>query len=61
MAKEEDLNASLWALARRSENDAVAMRIITVITLIYLPAAFVSVSLTALASLSSDGGISIPS
>jgi hypothetical protein len=45
MAKEEDLNASLWALARRGENDAVAVRIITVITLIYLPAAFVSVSL----------------
>jgi len=45
MAKEEDLNASLWALARRGENDSVAMRIITFITLIYLPAAFVSVSL----------------
>ncbi|RYP72817.1 hypothetical protein DL771_004001 [Monosporascus sp. 5C6A] len=41
-AQAEDLNASMWALAKDSKNEAIAMRIITVVTLIFLPATFVS-------------------
>ncbi|KAF4965693.1 hypothetical protein FSARC_6533 [Fusarium sarcochroum] len=43
MVKQEDLNNSMWALAKRGESEAITMRIVTVITLIFLPATLVSV------------------
>ena len=40
----ERLTLSMHAMGRLSQKETIAMRIITVVTLIYLPATFVSVS-----------------
>ena len=42
--KMEDLTISMGKTGADSQNEAILMRIITVVTLIYLPATFVSVS-----------------
>jgi hypothetical protein len=39
----EDLTKNMFQLGLRGQKDAIAMKIITVATLIYLPATFVSV------------------
>jgi len=41
-ARAEEFTATMWKAAERSEKEAIAMRIITVITLIYLPPTFSS-------------------
>ena len=40
----EKLTLSMHEIGRLSQKETIAMRIITVVTLIYLPATFVSVS-----------------
>jgi Mg2+ and Co2+ transporter CorA len=40
----EELTKSMGKLGSDSQKEAIAMRIITVVTLIFLPATFVSVS-----------------
>lgn len=44
--KMEKLTISMHRVADLSQKEAIAMRIVTVVTLIYLPATFVSVSLS---------------
>jgi len=41
----EILNVSMHRIGNMAQKEAIAMRIVTVVTLIYLPATFVSVSL----------------
>lgn len=40
----EDLTVSMWYMGALAQKEAIAMRIITVLTLIFLPATFASVS-----------------
>ncbi|KAK7914324.1 hypothetical protein PG985_012027 [Apiospora marii] len=40
--KQESVAASMWEFSERGQKEAIAMRIITVITLLYLPPTFVS-------------------
>ncbi len=40
------MSAAMWRIAEDTQRETAAMRIITLVTLVYLPATFVSVSTT---------------
>lgn len=48
-----DLTISMFNFAAKAQKEAIAVRIITVVTLLYLPATFVSVGVALIASLPS--------